>query len=182
MTGKLWLKIGEAAKLLAVSPKELRYWESVIPEIRPRRSKGNLRYYHREELPRLERIRDWLGEGLTVADCQQLLLTGQLKRGLGLEIQPTAEFPPAVAAPAKPKAAPLVPPRIEQARQALSDLLERLNTVPRPLPRKRKRKESAAPEETHAPETPAPKDPKSRKKPHPEPGEPTSFGPLFDQA
>ena len=182
MTGKLWLKIGETAKLLEVSPKELRYWESVIPEIRPRRSKGNLRYYHREELPRLERIRDWLGEGLTVADCQQLLLTGQLKRGLGLELQPTLVLPLAVAAPAEPKAAPPFPPRIEQARQALFDLLERLNTVPRPLPRKRKRKESPTPQETHTPAAPAPKASKSRKKPIPEPGDLTSFGPLFDQA
>ena len=37
-----WFKIGEAAKRLGVDPKDLRYWESVIPEIRPRRSQGNL--------------------------------------------------------------------------------------------------------------------------------------------
>ncbi len=166
MTGKLWLKIGEAARLLAVSPKELRYWESVIPEIRPRRSKGNLRYYHREELPRLERIRDWLGEGLTVADCQQLLVTGQLKRGLGLET-------------AAPAAAPATtpPPQIERARQALASLLERLDARPEPAPRKRRR---AAPV-TPAEEAPTPKPPRSRKKPPPEPADPDSFGPLFDQ-
>ncbi len=81
MTRK-WFKIGEAAKLIGVGPKELRYWETQIPEIKPRRSKGNLRYYHVDELPRLHRIHGWISEGLTVSDCRELLLTGQLARGL----------------------------------------------------------------------------------------------------
>jgi DNA-binding transcriptional MerR regulator len=81
---RLWLKIGETAARLGVKPKELRYWEKVIPEIQPRRSKGNLRYYHVDELDRLAKIRNWLQEGLTVADCRELLLTGQLARGLDL--------------------------------------------------------------------------------------------------
>jgi len=78
---RLWFKIGEMAARLGVKPKDLRYWEQVIPEIRPRRSHGNLRYYHIDDTPRLERIRDWLAEGLTVGDCRQLLLTGHLARG-----------------------------------------------------------------------------------------------------
>ena len=68
-----WFKIGEAARRVGVKPKELRYWEKVIPEILPRRSKGNLRYYHVDELPRLKQIKTWLSEGLTVADCRELL-------------------------------------------------------------------------------------------------------------
>ena len=178
MPEKLWLKIGEAAKLLAVSPKELRYWESVIPEIRPRRSKGNLRYYHREELPRLERIRNWLGEGLTVADCQQLLATGQLRRGLGLEVQPAAPAAPIASVVANKPAAEQPSPQLEQAREALSALLERLAAGPRPVARKRRRAEPAAEPE---PLPPSPKPAKSRKKPPAEPADPNSFGPLFDQ-
>ena len=178
MPEKLWLKIGEAAALLAVSPKELRYWESVIPEIRPRRSKGNLRYYHREELPRLERIRDWLEEGLTVADCQQLLATGQLKRGLGLEVQSVAPAPAAVPEPPRKKTPAPPVPQIKQAREALSALLDRLAAGPRPTPRKRRRAEPAAPPDPVP--APAPKPPRSRKKP-PTPSDPDSFGPLFDQ-
>ena len=81
MTRK-WFKIGEAAKLIGVGPKELRYWETQIPEIKPRRSKGNLRYYHVDELPRLHRIHGWISEGLTVSDCRELLLSGHLARGL----------------------------------------------------------------------------------------------------
>ncbi len=61
MSDKKWFKIGEAAALVGVVPKDLRYWEDVIPDIKPRRSKGNLRYYHVDELPRLKRIKAWLG-------------------------------------------------------------------------------------------------------------------------
>ncbi len=110
-----WFKIGQAAALIGVGPKELRYWESQIPEIKPRRSKGNLRYYHVDELPRLQRIRAWQAEGLSIGDCRELLLTGHLARGLhealGLEtpkapaplLTPVARKPPRegiVAAPA----------------------------------------------------------------------------------
>lgn len=73
MPDKVWFKIGETARLVGATPKELRYWERVIPELQPRRSKGNLRYYHQDELVRLERIRQWLSEGFTVADCRELL-------------------------------------------------------------------------------------------------------------
>lgn len=73
MTERLWFKIGEASALVGASPKELRYWERVIPDLKPRRSKGNLRYYHQDELAKLQRIRQWLSEGFTVADCRELL-------------------------------------------------------------------------------------------------------------
>jgi DNA-binding transcriptional MerR regulator len=98
MTERLWFKIGETAERIGATPKELRYWERVIPELRPRRSKGNLRYYHVDEFPRLKKIRNWLAEGLTVSDCRQLLLTGHLARpllGLGLEEPPQPAMPPA---------------------------------------------------------------------------------------
>ncbi len=74
MADKVWFKIGEAARLVGATPKELRYWEKVIPELQPRRSKGNLRYYHQEDLVQLHRIRQWLTEGCTVSDCRELLL------------------------------------------------------------------------------------------------------------
>ena len=85
---RLWFKIGEASHLVGASPKELRYWEDRIPEIRPRRSEGKLRYYHRDELPRLVQIKAWLMEGLTVADCRQLLRHGHLTPRLDLGLDP----------------------------------------------------------------------------------------------
>ena len=88
MSDKKWFKIGEAAHLVGVGPKDLRYWEDVIPDIKPRRSKGNLRYYHVDELPRLKRIKGWLAEGLTVADCAELLAHGHLVQRLDLGLEP----------------------------------------------------------------------------------------------
>ena len=122
---RLWLKIGETASRLGVKPKVLRYWEKVIPEIQARRSKGNLRYYHVDELERLAKIRNWLEEGLTVADCRELLLTGQLARGLDLGL---GEMRPAprqrVAAKAKPTPRR---PGVAKVTAALRKLLSQLN-------------------------------------------------------
>ena len=120
MSDKKWFKIGEAAALIGVGPKDLRYWEDVISDIKPRRSKGNLRYYHVDELPRLRRIKAWLAEGLTVADCAELLAHGHLvqRLDLGLEVD---ELP---AAPAqKPK------PTIPRLLRTSSDLAPILKSV-----------------------------------------------------
>ena len=145
MTRK-WFKIGEAAKLIGVGPKELRYWETQIPEIKPRRSKGNLRYYHVDELPRLHRIHGWISEGLTVSDCRELLLKGHLARGLhealGLEA-PTAVEPPRAKKPAAEKASRSVEPSVaflpagipkdglEAIATALKHLHQRLCALPK---------------------------------------------------
>ena len=133
MTERLWFKIGDAARLVGVSPKELRYWERVIPEIKPRRSQGNLRYYHAEEIPRLERIHAWLQEGLTVADCRELLRTGQLARGLDLGLEFREERPASPARARKgagPDAAPLPAAHLQSLLKALRALAARLS---RPL-------------------------------------------------
>jgi DNA-binding transcriptional MerR regulator len=123
---RLWLKIGETARRVGVKPKELRYWERVIPEIQARRSKGNLRYYHIDELDRLVRIRNWLEEGLTVADCRELLLTGQLARGLNLGLGAMAPAPRQRPA-RKPKAAAPRRPGVARVATALRKLLGQLN-------------------------------------------------------
>ena len=134
MSERLWFKIGEAAERIGATPKELRYWERVIPELSPRRSKGNLRYYHVDEIPRLQKIQAWLAEGLTVADCRQLLLTGQLARpllDLGLE-EPAQQAPPALRrrpASAKPEAQ-RHHPDLKPVVQALKALVKRLSMPP----------------------------------------------------
>ena len=140
MTERLWFKIGETAERIGATPKELRYWERVIPELKPRRSKGNLRYYHVDEFPRLQKIRAWLSEGLTVADCRELLLTGQLARpllDLGLEALPVPAVQPARLHAGKSGRA--AQPDLRPAIKALKALLERLSEPPR---------DSAAPKPT----------------------------------
>ena len=123
---RVWMKIGEAARRVGVSPKDLRYWEMIIPEIQPRRSRGNLRYYHVDELERLARIHAWLQEGLTVSDCRELLLRGQLARGLdlGLDLEP----PPPKPAPAPRRTVQTAPkaPELAKVRAALKRLLAQL--------------------------------------------------------
>lgn len=138
---RLWFKIGEASELVGASPKELRYWEDRIPEIRPRRSQGKLRYYHRDELPRLMQIKAWLAEGLTVLDCRQLLLHGHLTPRLDLGLDPE-ELPAQPGSkgrkgqPLRPLQAPLQAmapaPDLEPLKAALKELIARLS---RPIPR-----------------------------------------------
>jgi len=104
MSQRLWFKIGEAAGSAGVSPRELRYWEKVIPELRPRRSVGNLRYYHVDDLPKLCAIAAWVEQGFTVADCRELLFNGCIIRDLGLDMEeadaPDMEYPQVKAPPA----------------------------------------------------------------------------------
>ncbi len=83
-----------------------------------------------DELDRLARIRDWLREGLTVADCRELLLTGQLTRGLNLGLGLAPDPAPALPGPkGAPRARTPSPHRLEMAQvaAALRTLLGRLS-------------------------------------------------------
>ncbi len=132
MTDKKWFKIGEAAAQVDVSPKDLRYWEDVIPDIKPRRSKGNLRYYHVDELPRLKRIKAWLAEGLTVADCAELLAHGHLVQRLDLGFE-ADELPAAPAQKAKPAFPRLlrISTDLQPILKSVRGLYERLSAPPK---------------------------------------------------
>lgn len=124
MTERLWFKIGEAARQVGATPKELRYWEKLLPELRPRRSRGNLRYYHADELPRLRALRAWLEEGLTVADCRERLKQEPAPPSRGTQAHPQGPVAP--------------PAALAAIAQALRALLERLGGNPETLPPFRK--------------------------------------------
>lgn len=53
---KCYYKIRDVAALLDVAPSTLRYWESEFPEIEPRRSASNQRYYRPEDIRVLRMI------------------------------------------------------------------------------------------------------------------------------
>lgn len=131
MTERLWFKIGETARQVGATPKELRYWEKVIPELRPRRSRGNLRYYHADELPRLRALRSWLAEGLTVADCRERL-----------RLEPA---PPSREQKATPHAPTAPPAALAAIAEALRALLERMGGSPEARPSRRPRKPRPVP-------------------------------------
>jgi len=53
---KLFYKISDVSELLGVPASTLLYWESEFPEIMPKRSRSNRRYYRPEDLRVLRMI------------------------------------------------------------------------------------------------------------------------------
>lgn len=53
---KSYYKIKEASEIIGVPQSTLRFWEKEFPEIKPRRSGGNQRYYHPSDLEILQII------------------------------------------------------------------------------------------------------------------------------
>jgi DNA-binding transcriptional MerR regulator len=64
---KLYFTIGEVAKLCAVKTHVLRFWEQEFAQLRPNKRRGNRRYYQREDILLLRKIRDLLYfQGFTI--------------------------------------------------------------------------------------------------------------------
>jgi len=72
--GKRYFTIGEASELCAVKPHVLRYWEQEFPQLSPVKRRGNRRYYQREEIELIRRIRALLyDQGFTISGARQQL-------------------------------------------------------------------------------------------------------------
>ena len=77
---KQYFAIGEVSKLCDVKPHVLRYWEQEFSEIKPVKRRGNRRYYQREDILIIRRIRALLYEqGYTIAGARSSL-TGEEAR------------------------------------------------------------------------------------------------------
>ena len=57
---KPFFKIGEAARLCALKPYVLRYWETEFHSIRPQKTRSGQRLYRRQDIELLLRIRHLL--------------------------------------------------------------------------------------------------------------------------
>lgn len=57
---KPFFKIGEAARLCAVKPYVLRYWETEFRSIKPQKTRSQQRLYRRKDIELLLAIRDLL--------------------------------------------------------------------------------------------------------------------------
>lgn len=57
MSEKLY-KIGQAAALLNLNTSVLRFWETVFPQLAPRRTDSGQRFYTEEDMALLRRILD----------------------------------------------------------------------------------------------------------------------------
>ncbi|MCU0675601.1 MAG: MerR family transcriptional regulator [Myxococcota bacterium] len=71
---KEWFRIGEVAELVGVRPHVLRYWENEFSQLRPRKTRGAHRQYHRRDVQLALFLRELLHErGLTVAGAKKVL-------------------------------------------------------------------------------------------------------------
>jgi hypothetical protein len=57
---KPFFKIGEAARLCALKPYVLRYWETEFRSLKPQKTRSGQRLYRRQDIEHLLRIRDLL--------------------------------------------------------------------------------------------------------------------------
>ena len=86
---KPFFKIGDAARLCAVKPYVLRYWETEFHSIRPQKTRSQQRLYRRKDIELLLTIRDLLyGQRFTIAGARARL------RELGHDEGPPPPVPP----------------------------------------------------------------------------------------
>ncbi len=84
-----FFKIGEAARLCAVKPYVLRYWETEFHSIRPQKTRSQQRLYRRKDIELLLSIRDLLyGQRFTIQGARARL------RELGHDEGPPPPVPP----------------------------------------------------------------------------------------
>ena len=86
---KPYFKIGEVARLCAVKPYVLRYWETEFRSIRPQKTKSQQRLYKRKDVELLLKIRALLyDERFTIEGARARL------RELGHDEGPAPSVPP----------------------------------------------------------------------------------------
>lgn len=77
---KRYFTIGEVGQLCDLKPHVLRYWEQEFPELSPVKRRGNRRYYQREDILLIRRIRSMLyEEGFTITGARQKLKGKEVK-------------------------------------------------------------------------------------------------------
>ena len=71
---KPYFKIGEAARLCAVKPYVLRYWETEFKSLRPQKTRSQQRLYRKRDVELLLQIRHLLyDEGFTIEGARARL-------------------------------------------------------------------------------------------------------------
>jgi DNA-binding transcriptional MerR regulator len=71
---KLYLRIGEVARLLGVKPHVIRFWEKEFKVLRPKKSATGQRIFSRKDVERLGLIRDLLyDQGYTIEGARKYL-------------------------------------------------------------------------------------------------------------
>src|SRR6201997_5772107 len=77
---RLYFKIGDVARICAVEPYVLRFWESQFPQLKPNKSGTGQRLYRKRDVEIAVEIKRLVyGEGYTLSGARQAL--GHAKRG-----------------------------------------------------------------------------------------------------
>jgi DNA-binding transcriptional MerR regulator len=80
---KKYFAIGEVSELCGVKPHVLRYWEQEFTQLKPVKRRGNRRYYQREDVLLVRRIRALLYEqGYTIGGARLLLSTEGVRQAV----------------------------------------------------------------------------------------------------
>ena len=107
---KPYFKIGEAARLCAVKPYVLRYWETEFKSVRPQKTRSQQRLYRRRDVELLLKIRHLLYEKRFTIEGARARL-----RELGHDEEP-APLPP-------PPPSEVSSETLRKIRQGLADLI-----------------------------------------------------------
>lgn len=88
LSQKSYLSIGEVARKLELSVEVIRKWEREFPkQIRPLRTKGDVRLYSRKDVESIEMVKRLLHtEGMTIAGAQKKLSTQQSREEVQQEV------------------------------------------------------------------------------------------------
>src|SRR5579871_3213857 len=71
---RLYFKIGDVARLCAVEPYVLRFWETQFPQLKPNKSGTGQRLYRRREVELALEIKRLVhGEGYTISGARHAL-------------------------------------------------------------------------------------------------------------
>ena len=71
---KLYFRIGDVARLCAVEPYVLRFWETEFPQLKPNKSGTGQRLYRKRDVEMALRVKRLLyDEGYTIAGARQVL-------------------------------------------------------------------------------------------------------------
>src|ERR1700747_3317723 len=71
---RLYFKIGDVARLCAVEPYVLRFWETEFPQLKPNKSNTGQRVYRRKDVENIVRVKKLLyEEGYTISGARQFI-------------------------------------------------------------------------------------------------------------
>jgi DNA-binding transcriptional MerR regulator len=133
---RLYFKIGDVARLCAVEPYVLRFWETQFPQLKPNKGGTGQRLYRRREVEvALEIKRLVHGEGYTLSGARHALEDGH--RRPDLQTAPKSNEPRDASRPGRRPEA--VAATVGQVRAELREILSLLSANQPRAPRQRAR-------------------------------------------